>query len=371
MDKPDNAATQKSFDFDIALSFAGEDRPVAERLALLLTGRNVKVFYDFHLRAELWGKDHQHLQSVYRDKARYCIILISKAYEEKRWTRFELRQAQVRQIREGREYILALRLDDTDLPELNPTDFYMDLRTTDLNQICNVIMEKLGSNYVESTGATRQWTVEPPAVEKTIVKKSFPSHLGSIAQKRIPRLILIWIQLIIFGFLFGGIGSQTIGGLFIVSTVLIFVLSIPISRLVNRDILLSILVGGLVNGMLMSAIAFSLTTAAVKIGILFGVFFGASFTVYFSRPDKNTTLFTGLINTFFLIGATWVLMCSSYYRICFEILVDDTELSVRLATIAVVYGLMMAIMVKPLTYVFEFLVDKIFEIFSDSTDQSD
>jgi hypothetical protein len=34
------------FDYDLALSFAGEDRPVAERLAALLVQDNVRVFYD-------------------------------------------------------------------------------------------------------------------------------------------------------------------------------------------------------------------------------------------------------------------------------------------------------------------------------------
>src|SRR5437868_3081120 len=98
---------QESFQFDIALSFAGEDRLIAEGLADLLIKNNIRVFYDLHTQAKLWGKDlYQHLQLVYRDKARYCIILVSQAYASKLWTRHELKQAQARAFRESREYIL-------------------------------------------------------------------------------------------------------------------------------------------------------------------------------------------------------------------------------------------------------------------------
>lgn len=368
MSTHEDANNLEVFEFDIALSFAGKDRKIAEELALLLIDRDVTVFYDFHHRAELWGKDLQHLKSVYRDKARYCIILVSKAFNENPWTRYELKQAQAREFRESREYILVLRLDDTDLPELNPTDFYEDLRSTNLNQICDLVINKLGGNYVGSNQTTPQWTVEPPELEKVFLKKSFFSYLGNIARKRIPQLILIWVQLILFSFLFGGIGSLRMGGVLNLSMFLIFPVSILISRLVDRDILLSVLVGGLVNGILVGTIAFSLTNEAVKVGLLFGVFFGTSFTVYFSRTSKNATLFTALINTCFLIGATWILLCSSHYRTCLEILLD-TELSVRLAALAVVYGLLIVLMVKPVTYLLEFLLDKIVEIFQPFTDR--
>ncbi len=65
---------KKNFDYEIALSFAGEDRQYADNLANLLTEKGVRVFYDKYEQAELWGKDsYQHLQVVYRDKARYFV----------------------------------------------------------------------------------------------------------------------------------------------------------------------------------------------------------------------------------------------------------------------------------------------------------
>jgi len=36
----------KNFDYDVALSFAGPDRPMAEGLADILVASGVRVFYD-------------------------------------------------------------------------------------------------------------------------------------------------------------------------------------------------------------------------------------------------------------------------------------------------------------------------------------
>ena len=86
---------EKVFEFDVALSFAGEDRAHAERLANLLRDSHVRVFYDEFVKATLWGKDlYQHLETIYKDKAKYCVVFVSEAYIKKNWTKHELRQAQ-------------------------------------------------------------------------------------------------------------------------------------------------------------------------------------------------------------------------------------------------------------------------------------
>src|SRR2546429_9687107 len=113
------------FDYDIALSFAGEDRQRVEELAALLVEDGVRVFYDLYEQAVLWGKDlYQHLQSVYRDRAQYCLVFVSSHYARKLWAKHELRQAQARAFREHHEYILPVRLDDTEIPGLNATVGY-------------------------------------------------------------------------------------------------------------------------------------------------------------------------------------------------------------------------------------------------------
>ena len=45
------------YEFDVAISFAGEQRSIAERLADLLTASGISAFYDKHHKSRLWGKD--------------------------------------------------------------------------------------------------------------------------------------------------------------------------------------------------------------------------------------------------------------------------------------------------------------------------
>src|SRR5207248_2119071 len=59
-------------DYDVALSFAGEDRAYVEEVARALSAAGVKVFYDKLEEADLWGKNlYTHLSDVYRKRARF------------------------------------------------------------------------------------------------------------------------------------------------------------------------------------------------------------------------------------------------------------------------------------------------------------
>jgi len=66
--------TQK-FKYDVAVSFAGEDRPLVEEFVNILASNNVSVFYDSWEQVKLWGKDlYQYLDMIYSQAAQYCII---------------------------------------------------------------------------------------------------------------------------------------------------------------------------------------------------------------------------------------------------------------------------------------------------------
>jgi hypothetical protein len=138
-------AKRKKFEYDVVLSFAGEDRKFAEQLYEILTREHVRVFYDLAEQHGLWGKDlFQHLQAIYRDKAQYCVIFVSKHYAKKRWTKHELRQAQERAFQENREYILPIRLDKTKLPGLNLTTGYVELGKAGIPAVAALMLAKLG-----------------------------------------------------------------------------------------------------------------------------------------------------------------------------------------------------------------------------------
>jgi sugar/nucleoside kinase (ribokinase family) len=132
------------FQYDVAISFAGEDRLVALEIADKLAKMGLSVFYDQYQQADLWGKDlFTHLQDVYRKQSRFCLMLISKAYRGKQWTSHERRAAQARAFEDSSEYILPARLDDADLPGLLPTDGYIDLRKITIDRLVELIRDKV------------------------------------------------------------------------------------------------------------------------------------------------------------------------------------------------------------------------------------
>jgi hypothetical protein len=131
-------------EYDVALSFAGEDRLLAQQLAQLLKERTYRVFYDEYETARLWGRDlYQHLADVYQNRAHYCVVFISSYYRDKLSTKQELKSAQARAFTEGREYILPLRLDDTEVPGISNTTGYIDLRHRGIEEVADILQLKL------------------------------------------------------------------------------------------------------------------------------------------------------------------------------------------------------------------------------------
>lgn len=144
--------------YDVALSFAGEDREYAETLRDLLITGGYKPFYDEDELASLWGKNlYDYLSEVYKDRARYCVMFLSKHYERKLWTNHEREMAQARAFQENREYILPVRLDDTEIPGIPPTVGYLDLRLITIEEVYEALDKKL-SGTTSKTAVTNRTT---------------------------------------------------------------------------------------------------------------------------------------------------------------------------------------------------------------------
>jgi TIR domain len=137
------------FEYDVVLSFAGEQRPDVHAVAECLKKADVSVFYDDDEKADLWGKNlYDHFSDVYQNKGRYCVIFVSKEYAEKVWTNVERQAAQARALNErGKEYILPVRFDSTEIPGLPPTIGYLDFRRIGASGICSALLAKLGKSH--------------------------------------------------------------------------------------------------------------------------------------------------------------------------------------------------------------------------------
>lgn len=131
--------------FDVALSFAGEDREYVEKVASILKGMGLRVFYDKYETVTFWGKDlYVHLREIYYKRAKYTVMFISKYYADKLWTNHERESAQARAFSEHQEYILPARFDETKIPGLLPTIGYVDLREVSPEELAEMIKQKVG-----------------------------------------------------------------------------------------------------------------------------------------------------------------------------------------------------------------------------------
>ena len=133
----------ENYQYDVALSFAGENREYVEEVATFLKSYGVKVFYDKFEQADLWGKNlYDHLNDVYKNKAKYTIIFISDSYAKRQWTNHERKSAQARAFKESKEYILPIKFDDTEISGLDETVAYLDANIYSPKEVSKIFLEK-------------------------------------------------------------------------------------------------------------------------------------------------------------------------------------------------------------------------------------
>lgn len=131
--------------FDVAISFAGPERTYAEDLAARLRDAGYSVFYDAFYPEELWGKDLVvFFDDIYQRRSRYCVIFVSREYVEREWTNHERQSAQARALKErGKEYILPVKVDESELPGLVSTIGYVELGKHSVEKIAEMLIKKL------------------------------------------------------------------------------------------------------------------------------------------------------------------------------------------------------------------------------------
>lgn len=140
-----------SYDFDIAVSFAGEDREFVEAFVAGVKAAGHRVFYDAEHATEMWGADLvEFFDDVFRKRSRFAVVFVSHHYAEKMWTRYERRSALARGLEQPDPYVLPVRLDDTALPGLLPTVGYLDARQSGIDGAVNAAIAKITSEPLSS-----------------------------------------------------------------------------------------------------------------------------------------------------------------------------------------------------------------------------
>jgi len=136
-------SSAKTRQYDVALSFAGEDRAYVERVATALHDAGVQVFYDKFEEVDLWGRNlADHLAQIYAN-SRFVVMFVSKHYAAKVWPNHERKHAQARALKNQEDIILPARFDDTEIPGLPGTVAYLDLRALTADELAARVINKL------------------------------------------------------------------------------------------------------------------------------------------------------------------------------------------------------------------------------------
>lgn len=144
-----------TYKYDVAFSFAGEDREYVEQVALFLKKKNIAVFYDYFEEENLWGKNLiSYLEEIYTYKSKYCVIFISKDYVKKEWTSYESAAAMVRMLNSNLkqiEYILPVKFDETKVPGVLSTIGFINGKRKNPDELGNLIIKKVYSSDIDNT----------------------------------------------------------------------------------------------------------------------------------------------------------------------------------------------------------------------------
>src|SRR5690606_22613481 len=76
--------------YDFALSFAGPDREIAQKLFEALQTEEFEVFYDFNEQYRILAEDVEYyLGPIYSSEATFVVVIIGPDYPQRVWTKFE------------------------------------------------------------------------------------------------------------------------------------------------------------------------------------------------------------------------------------------------------------------------------------------
>lgn len=168
----------ETYKYDVALSFAGEDRKYVEEVALFLKKKNIAVFYDYFEEETLWGKNLiSYLEEIYTHKSKYCVIFISQYYVQKEWTCYESAAAMVRLLDSNmkqKEYLLPVKFDETKVSGVLSTIGFIDGKKKTPDELGNLIIKKLHTSDLKNSELMSIELFKNNLI--TVLSKDFPPY---------------------------------------------------------------------------------------------------------------------------------------------------------------------------------------------------
>jgi hypothetical protein len=133
------------FVYDVAISFAGADRAIAETIARHVQASGLRVFYDRDHQHSLLGEDLAALlQNTYFRDSRYAIVLVSRAFLASKWAgNWEWRAVLARMQSQHTGYVLPYIVEDITVPGLNPTYGHVSAADFSPSEFAALVVRKL------------------------------------------------------------------------------------------------------------------------------------------------------------------------------------------------------------------------------------
>lgn len=130
-----------NYKYDVAISYASEQRQCILELSKELNKLNLKIFADFIEPTRLWGTHiPEELRKIYYSESKVIIILLSSEYVQKSYTLFESRIAMEKSLTNAP--FLIIKYDDVELPWLNTTIGYVNWRDYSISELAKMIHAK-------------------------------------------------------------------------------------------------------------------------------------------------------------------------------------------------------------------------------------
>ncbi|CAB3858565.1 TIR domain-containing protein [Achromobacter ruhlandii] len=133
------------FEYDVAVSFAGEQRAYVERVVSTLQGYGVRCFYDKDETAKLWGTNGiESFDTIYGSKARHILMFVSNEYLTKSWCKVERQAAITGRFEDDRKSVLQVVFDRVKLPGIPSTEIHVDASQYRPEEIAVLVCRAIG-----------------------------------------------------------------------------------------------------------------------------------------------------------------------------------------------------------------------------------
>ena len=145
------------YEYDFAISYAGENRSIAEGICNKIKEKygDYSVFLAENEKHQFIGKDGERFFEKIFSKSKQVIVIISKYYRQKKWTRFEW---DVILERSAENMFIPIKLDDTKIIGLPSNIVYIPYKNNS-TEIAKIAIYKL-LQYEKKQGILRKTDFE-------------------------------------------------------------------------------------------------------------------------------------------------------------------------------------------------------------------